>query len=131
MRLATLLLMALAAGPAAADRAGTGRLAEMAPQAPEATLGTLAMARAVAAHCPGYRIEAEDYARLAEAADRLARDALGLSPDEHEARFLDPALAALDRPKTCDAVGPKVAGLVSRLTAGGAVASLASRQGGG
>lgn len=134
MRLAALSLLALLACPAIAEdgRSGqeedpAGRFADPA----EAELAMLVLVQAVAAYCPGYGIGHADHARLDQAVENLSRGVPGLSEEDFETRFLEPALAALDRPKTCDTVGPKIADLLRHLPESGAAAVIAAQGSGG
>ena len=105
--------------PASADGGATVRLAEvsgLSPSQAEALLAALLETNVVASDCPGWGITDREWALVAGTADRLAREVLGLSADDYEARFYGPAFARLDEPETWDSEGPKIDGLIRLLT---------------
>ena len=114
------LVLALAAAPvpALADGGVTVPLADVsgfAPAQAEELLTALVTANVVSSNCPAFAVTDGEWTLITGTADKLAYEELGLSVDDYDNLFYDPAFALLDWPDTCDAEGPKVRGLVQLL----------------
>ncbi len=103
---------ALAEGGVAVPLADVSGLS---PARAEELLAALVTANVVSSNCPGQGITDGEWALLTGSADRLARDVLGLSVEDYDARFYGPAFALLDQPKTCGIEGPKVERVIRLL----------------
>lgn len=120
----TALLAVLAAPapiPALADGGVTVALpdqGQIARAASEAFLHELVLANVVGMNCQDYLISNGEWALIVGSADLVAA-ALKLEVNDYDDRFYGPAFAALDAPGTCQAEGPKIAGLIERLKAMG------------
>lgn len=85
-----------------------------APQA-EALLAALVQAVVIGQNCEGFLSTDGEWSLLNDSADILADDVLGLSVDDYDSRFWNPAFALLDDPAACGREGPKVEGLLRLL----------------
>jgi hypothetical protein len=85
-----------------------------APQA-EALLEALVTANVVSSNCAAFPVTDGEWTLITQSADLLAYGTLGLSVEDYDARFYDPAFALLDDPATCAARGPEVRGLIGLL----------------
>lgn len=85
--------------------------------AAEALLTELALATVVSYNCPGFEASDAEWSLLVDSADMLAYGQLGLSVEDYDGVYFNPAFDALDQPDTCANAGPRVEPLLEQLVA--------------
>lgn len=128
---ATILLLA---GPALADGKIYVKLPDLSGiggAEAETFLNEVVLANVVSSNCAGYEITEEEWSLLTDSADILAYEQLRLSVDNYDANYYGPAFDAIDRPETCEQVGPGVQSTIDRLVElGGSREALADQDAG-
>ena len=83
--------------------------------AAEALLTDLVLANVVSSNCTGFGVTDAEWSLLVDSADMIAYGQLGLSVEDYDDLYYDPAFEALDRSDTCAAQGPRVEPLLQQL----------------
>lgn len=78
-------------------------------------LREVVLANIVASNCAGYEITDEEWSLLTDSADLLAYGQLRIDTSTYDDKYTMPAFDELDRPGTCDTVGPEVQPTIERL----------------
>lgn len=81
----------------------------------ELFLERLILANVVSSNCAGYEVTSEEWSLLTDSADILAHQLGVATTATYEAEYEIPAFEALDRPGTCDEVGPSVPAIINEL----------------
>lgn len=81
----------------------------------EEFLHKVVLANVVSSNCTGYEVTEEEWSLLTDAADILAKQQLGLSTNDYDQSYYDPAFAELDKPGTCALEGPNVEVVIADL----------------
>lgn len=84
-------------------------------KAAEDFLSQVVLANIVSSNCPGFEITEEEWSLLTDSADILARENLKLSVDTYDAKYYQPAFAALEQADTCASKGPTVQPIIDEL----------------
>jgi hypothetical protein len=118
VRLVLALVVSLLPLPALAD----GKVYVQLPTLPtfavdeaKALLEGMVLANIVSSNCPGYEVTEAEWSLLTDSADMVAYGQLGLSVDDYDALYYQPAFAALDDPDTCDTEGPAIEPMLENL----------------
>lgn len=77
-------------------------------------LAVLAQINVIASNCPEYNITDGEWTLLIGTGDMLAKR-LGLDPEAYETDYYGPAFRMLNKPESCDEIGPSIQPIINDL----------------